>query len=287
MPAIGNTSSGNDVGDLRVLITGFGPFAHFKENPSWMAVKTLHNLILETSAEKGRPKRIHITSLQVATSYKDVLEIIPRLHARPPVVPSSVQSAPPPPADGYDFILHVGVAPPDLCRLEAKAHKYGYNKPDANDELAPIVDDPSSRYNPNEPASEAELAEGKRLEGHYSGQEDHKLRGFGSGYEDFDEEIISDLNAKELVEAVNTDDHKDFRLSLDAGRYLCDFIYYCSLAEKRRSELNGRVKGFKSSRVLFLHCPPVDEPFSTEKVAECIKRVVVLVSEKIAAGRAN
>jgi len=286
MPAVGSNSA-SDVSDLRVLITGFGPFGSFKENPSWLAVKTLHNLILETGAEKERPKRIHITSLLVPTSYKEVLEIIPGVHARPPILPSSVQNAPSPPTNGYDFILHVGVAPPDLCRVESLGHKYGYNKPDADGEFAPIVHNTPSNYNPNQPPSEEEQAESKRLEGHYSWKDDQKLRGFGSGYESFDEEITSDLNAKDLVEILNAGGSKDFRVSLDAGRYLCDFIYYCSLAEKRRAELNAKGGGFKPSRVLFLHCPPINEPFSTEKVAECIKRLVLLVSEKITERKAS
>lgn len=36
------------VNALRVLITGFGPFLHHEVNPSWLAVKPLHNAILYT-----------------------------------------------------------------------------------------------------------------------------------------------------------------------------------------------------------------------------------------------
>jgi len=285
----------NKSDDFRVLITGFGVFGPFKENPSWLAVRMLHNLVLDpsNSADTATPgprssRRIHITSLYVPTVYKDVLSIIPRVHNRPPVLPSSVTDARPPPEDGYDFILHVGVAPPDLMRLESGAHKLGYKKPDNNGELAPVVED-SGRFD-NTKESAEEKAEGERLKDHIQKLNNNfklpggdSVRGFGKGYEQFDEELVSDLRAEEFVEELKSRGHKEVRVSNDAGRYLCDFIYYCSLAEQRRTntELNG--KG-KSSRVLFFHCPPVDQPLSTPQVADYIKWLVMLVCEKIDKG---
>jgi len=279
MPAV----SGKEPGDFRVLITGFGPFGSFKqENPSWTAVKTLHNLVLETNTTSvNPPKRIHITSVFVETAYKEVLKVIPGFHSRPPVLPSHVKDAPTPPPNGYDFVLHVGVAPPDLCRLESRGHKYGYDKPDNDGELAPIVDKPSSTFDPNAPESEEEKGERKRLEEYYRWVKGDKVRGFGKGYEEFDDTIISDLNASDLVEALNSGGYKDVRLSDNAGRYLCDFIYYCSLSEKQRTD-NKNLAHSNPTRVLFLHCPPINEPLSTEQVVDCIKRLVILVSDKIA-----
>jgi hypothetical protein len=60
---------------------------------------------------------------------------------------------------------------------------------------------------------------------------------------------------------------------MDAGHYICDFIYYCSLAEAKRTATR---KG-KGSKVLFLHCPPVGQPLTSEEVAEAIRRVIVWV----------
>jgi len=222
----------------------------------------------------------------VPTSYKDVLEIIPRLHARPPVLPAWVSETPTPPAEGYDFILHVGVAPPDKCRVESLAHKYGYDKPDANREFAPIVEIPADSRDLAKTSSEEERAEAERLKGYYKWQNDGKVRGFGSGYEEFDEEIVSDLGAGNLVDLLKAGGYQDVRLSLDAGRYLCDFIYYCSLAEQQRTIKATGTKS-KASKVLFLHCPPIDQPLSTAQVVDCIKRLVILVSEKIITDRSN
>lgn len=42
---------------------------------------------------------------------------------------------------------------------------------------------------------------------------------------------------------------------MDAGHYICDFTYYCSLAESKR---NGKpYEKDRNTQVLFVHCPPV------------------------------
>ena len=62
---------------------------------------------------------------------------------------------------------------------------------------------------------------------------------------------------------------------MDAGHYLCDFIYYCSLAEVKRSSKPYEKR--RNTQVLFLHCPPVDQPLSTQDVTNAIKKIVVWV----------
>jgi pyroglutamyl-peptidase len=64
---------------------------------------------------------------------------------------------------------------------------------------------------------------------------------------------------------------------MDAGHYVCDFTYYCSLAEAKRTAQNN-TKG-KLTKVLFMHCPPANQPFSTEKVTDAIKKIIVWVSQ--------
>jgi len=86
---------------------------------------------------------------------------------------------------------------------------------------------------------------------------------------------------------------------MDAGHYLCDFIYYCSLAEARRSRsaasgssyptsyqstyssatepYDPHKKRIKTTQVLFLHCPPVGQPLGTEEVTDAIRKIVVWV----------
>ena len=66
---------------------------------------------------------------------------------------------------------------------------------------------------------------------------------------------------------------------MDAGHYLCDFIYYCSLAKVRRSSKPYEKR--QNTQVLFLHCPPVDQPLSTAEVTDAIKRIAVWVCSEM------
>ena len=62
---------------------------------------------------------------------------------------------------------------------------------------------------------------------------------------------------------------------MDAGHYLCDFIYYCSLAEAKRS-----VKPYekrRTTRVLALHCCPVGSPLSTDEVTQALRQIIIRV----------
>ena len=61
---------------------------------------------------------------------------------------------------------------------------------------------------------------------------------------------------------------------MDAGHYLCDFTYYCSLAEIARAKEKRH-----TPQVLFLHCPPAGQPLSTEEVTSAIKKIIIWVCE--------
>lgn len=255
-------------GAFRILVTGFGPFGEFKVNPSWLAVKPLHDTILtadslsrvdehDKAVPLGRP--IHVTTLEVPTEYEYVLNTVPGFHARPPVLPLDNSIAPP--HDGYDFILHVGVAPPGPLRVERLGHKSGYTKKDASGELAPII---VQSLTEQKESSDDEESKGP-------------LRGFAAGYETFPDVLATNIDVDHLVKDLQQSGTA-IQTSDDAGRYLCDFIYYCSLAESRRSLYHNPPDNKNDTpQVLFLHCCPVGQPFTTEEVTEGIKRIVVWV----------
>lgn len=70
----------------------------------------------------------------------------------------------------------------------------------------------------------------------------------------------------------------DLRVSNDAGRYLCEFIYYCSLAHR---ELSREGQG----KVLFLHVPPYsDEAGMTGGVKVVIALCKAIVYEMMERG---
>ena len=56
--------------------------------------------------------------------------------------------------------------------------------------------------------------------------------------------------------------------SSDAGRYLCDFIYYTSLSQDK-------------APVLFVHVPTLDQPYSLQQLAVTCKRIVEILIEEV------
>lgn len=148
---------------------------HYDENPSWLAVKPLQNVILKTDITHAKveasnasasasskattssssttpkvsippidipssPRPIHITTLQIPVLYEDVLEKVPPLLLRPPVLPEDAPvDCVPPPQNGYDFVFHIGVAGRGPLRMERVGHKLGYHMKDASGKYAPVV----------------------------------------------------------------------------------------------------------------------------------------------------
>ena len=75
---------------------------------------------------------------------------------------------------------------------------------------------------------------------------------------------------------------------MDAGHFLPDFLFYCSLAEAKKASSNKeKEKGLrgttphKMTPVLFMHTCPVDRPLSLDHVTEAIKQVVVWVCARL------
>jgi len=82
---------------------------------------------------------------------------------------------------------------------------------------------------------------------------------------------------------------------MDAGHYLCDFLYFTSLAEARRKRTGskGRRNAYQISKVydiqsqghqphlqipvLCMHCPPVDRPLSPPEVTDAIEKILTWV----------
>lgn len=290
----------NPLPELRpyhVLVTGFGPFSRYSVNPSWLAVNPLHNTILKVDiplepvppvdpsltnleAPLTASREIRITAVEVPVTYDAVLSIVPGLHARPPVLPpSSDPLLPTPfsPLGGFDLFFHVGVIGRGSLRMERVGHKFGYNMKDAAGSLAPIVR--VSREEGNQPpvAQNMDISHFRdtidyNVPSPVDGSETPK-RGFGKGYELFAEEIYTDVDVEKLVHHLKICGFDQIYTSMDAGHYLCDFLYYCSLAESKRSTKND--KSTPASQVLFLHCPPVGLPLSTEEVTEAIRKSIM------------
>ncbi|KAI0027615.1 hypothetical protein K488DRAFT_60979 [Vararia minispora EC-137] len=261
----------------RVLLTGFAPFGKYKENNSWLAVAPLNSQLLTLdvpdvedymeedidpeSPENPNdffhpPRHIHISSILLPVAYSGVVELVPPLHARPPVILPTLRHPnhplAPPPESGYDLIFHVGLAGRGGLRVERLGHKTGYRMKDSIGEQAPI------------PA-------------HVALQE--PARGFGGeAYKGMADDLYTGLDVERLVHDLKAMGLQDVYSSMDAGHFVCDYTYYCSLAETKRTAQNN-TKG-KHTKVLFMHCPPANQPFPTEEVTETIKKMIVWVSQQ-------
>ncbi|KIK67010.1 hypothetical protein GYMLUDRAFT_844716 [Collybiopsis luxurians FD-317 M1] len=283
---VASTQAGGEEGVFNVLLTGFGPFAnHRPDNPSWLAVKALHNVVMPLDADpvvSSTHRLIKISALQVPVTYEAVVEVVPKLHLRPPVLPEAVKDDfyPLPQDKGYDFIFHVGVAGRGPLRMEKLGHKLGYHMKDASGRLAPIVKGPPSDFGRRE---EPDMSVGEQpierigslgfdMESTSDTYSARPSRGFGVGYEKFPDEIYTDIDVSRLVYDLRKSGIEQIYSSMDAGHYLCDFMYYCSLAESKR---NGKpYEKDRNTQVLFVHCPPVDQPLSTEEVTEALRRII-------------
>lgn len=283
--------------EVNILITGFGPFMRIDKNPSWLAVKPLHNTILDlnqppalsSSRTPSRPtkradeavyqeRRARIQSLQIPVHYASVLDLVPRIHGGKPLLPQAKfwyddsldgiwagkegESYP----DGYtelvqkqwDVVIHVGVGRDSSLTCETQAHKTGYGKPDAKQEFAPLL--------PNAARSSVDA---KYLD------KQGLVRGFGgSAYDHFNDTERTSIDVPQLVSWLKERGMASGEVgqSLDPGRYLCDFIFYCSLCEAKRRE--------DGATVIFIHVPPAGQNVEVETCRDAIRAVAWYMAEK-------
>lgn len=310
MPALASVNVGTPVVEvphnaLRVLLTGYGPTPRHPQNPTWLAVAPLNNVVLSLETEPPSPDRmqmvidvdhpngypsddprhIHLSCLQLPPTYGAVLDYVAGLHARPPIIPPTnppTTVMAPPPENGYDLIFHIGLAGRGPFRIERLGHKTGYRMKDSLNRHAPVIElHPES--NTAEP-SQVEMLNQMRVSSTsmvIAGPQntidttvDQPVRGFGKGYESYAEDLHAIIDVEHLVLDMK-EQGIDLYSSMDAGHCVSDFTYYCSLAESRRMSLRHD-KG-SQTKVLFMHCCPVGQPFRTEEVTETIQKIILWV----------
>ncbi|GAC98805.1 hypothetical protein PHSY_006400 [Pseudozyma hubeiensis SY62] len=220
----------------------------------------------------GDDGRARIQTLQIPVHYGSVLDVVPRIHggiSRGKVwnderldpefggkvgetYPEAYPIETPGEGDAWDVVIHVGVGRQGSLRCETQAHKLGYSKPDANDQLAPLLN-----------LSPSEIA---RIPEKYL-DKNGQARGFGTGYEEFGEIESTRIGVSSLIQFLKQSgmQGEEVDQSFDPGRYLCDFVFYCSLCEAKR---NGN-----KTLVLFVHVPPKDENLSVERCTQAIRAV--------------
>ncbi|KAM0276134.1 hypothetical protein ACHAQH_007060 [Verticillium albo-atrum] len=230
--------------EFTVLVTGFGPFkAAYPVNPSWEIARRLPSHLEPEPATPSPdvdpskapapplpPVRILVHPQAVRVNYQFVRGLVPTLWDQIPLDGPSDLSTPP--ADSpfdpsthpskpprIDLCIHIGMAGPrPFYCIERRGHRDGYAMPDVDN---------------------------TRLEDETRRREE----GPDWVWADVPPDLETDLDVRDVLKRWRqlSPDDADLRISEDAGRYLCDFIYMSSLAHLYK-------KG-EQRRVVFLHVP--------------------------------
>ncbi|RAL61635.1 hypothetical protein DID88_002704 [Monilinia fructigena] len=242
---IENENTPHQEKEIRVLVTGFGPFrAQYPINPSWEIASRLPRYISTNVKNEGhhphaRPPinkpipRIQIDCYEapVHVGYKAVRELMPRL----------LDETEP------DYVLHIGMASGrPFYSCERRGHRSGYYVQDVDGELL------NDEYN--------KIKEGDKWIWH-----------------DCPEELLTSLPFDKLFRQWKEACPKtDTRISEDAGNFLCDFIYYTSLAH--------RYKQHRPNKAMFLHVPAgSDHEFIQKGVKITIELIRAMVESDLGA----
>ncbi|KAK4613820.1 hypothetical protein CLAFUW4_09250 [Fulvia fulva] len=215
MGSIQDDSTPTRDNDITILVTGFGPFQDkFPVNPSFEITHALPDYLPPTKSHKNGIRIISYPQ-PIKVAFNEVRNLVPKLHDTY--------------AGKVDVVLHLGMASGrKWYSLERYGHREGYSK---NKDLDGIMPDPE---------------EGKTTFGDCPGRMATSL--------DY-ERILLDWQVNVLAIAEGRSGHQaDIRPSEDAGHYLCDYIYFNSLAYfGRRNCMEG---GTDTARpVLFFHVP--------------------------------
>uniref|UniRef100_A0A915PDQ5 Pyroglutamyl-peptidase I n=1 Tax=Meloidogyne floridensis TaxID=298350 RepID=A0A915PDQ5_9BILA len=135
-------------------------------------------------------------------------------------------------SEGSDFVVHVGVQPtPGKLMIESKSFKDGYISPDINGSV-PLM-------NCCKPGTE----------------EDSELDTCIC-CDDVRQFVLDSLSLEELP--------LEIQVSNNPGRYLCAYIFYCSLFATR-------------GRSLFVHIPPFDDECTAELLILVLKQILIAI----------
>ncbi|KAL2756794.1 hypothetical protein ACRALDRAFT_1080909 [Sodiomyces alcalophilus JCM 7366] len=253
--------------EFTVLVTGFGPFkAAYPVNPSWEIARRLPSRLPASNHAPTPPQpsdpssnpspspspgpnlpsvRILVHPEPIRVNYETVRSLVPTLwdhDGRDDAGPPPPDAATPAGRRRIDLCLHIGMAGPRMFyNLERRGHRDGYNMPDVDGE---ICRDKERRKDLGDdwvwagvpPELETDLDLGDVL----NRWRQHKK---------LVNPVFSSARPVDFFFSFHPLAQKDadLRISEDAGHYLCDFIYFSSLAHLyKRNEYR---------RVAFLHVP--------------------------------
>jgi len=232
---------------VKVVLTGFEPFGKHVTNPSWLAVKPLHNTTIELPSPSSKAGVRHhqaakadIVCQELPVEYRRVPDLVPALHIEHSKVTEDDDEKK---AYLKTYYIHVGVGRDGHTAIETQAHRTGYFAPD-NAQWSP-----DSKDQP--PVQKSAWAADPDV-------------------------LTTTVDTAALADFLTTEKGWICQQSLDAGHYLCEYTFYLSMAERNRCIVNGQETEDDRS-CLFVHLPSVGNPYSLEELQRFIQDMVVAV----------
>ncbi|RFU31332.1 hypothetical protein B7463_g5027, partial [Scytalidium lignicola] len=236
--------------EFTFLVTGFGPFtSRYPVNPSWEIARALPPFLpppsssSSTSSSSASP--IPHPRVRILVHPEPIKVAYKNVRE---LVPKLWERSGGP---KLDFVLHIGMASGRAYySAERLAHRDGYAMRDVDGELL----------------------------------KDEEKKGEEFFWHGLPEKIETMVDVDEIWRGWKKSlPNCDIKVSEDPGRYLCDFIYYSSLAHLYRKN--------EDRRVLFLHVPVDNDPASikvgVEVTIELIRAVVQNLKTKQAEKQAS
>ncbi|KAH8884533.1 putative pyroglutamyl peptidase type I [Thozetella sp. PMI_491] len=239
---MGSTADDTARRELTVLVTGFGPFKkEFPLNPSWAIAEQLPEYLPSvrakgphaSSAPRLPPVRILVHPEPIRVNYMTVRELVPTLWDL-----EGKRGQP-----KIDIAVHIGMAGPELeWQLERRGHRDGYALKD--------------------------------VDGEFLRDQNRKLKeGKNWVWDGVPAELLTDVNVEDVFARWKkySPDDLDIKISEDAGRFLCDFIYFSSLAHLYKAE--------QKRNVVFLHVPANVEPENIARGKDLVLQLIRSLAE--------
>ncbi|PNP49267.1 hypothetical protein THARTR1_09982 [Trichoderma harzianum] len=200
--------------ELTVLVTGFQPFrSEYPINPSWEIARALPEYLPPLRAKDPNSRyAVDIPPVRILV-HPDPIRVNYKVVRE--LVPSLWEETYA--GRKIDIVIHIGMAGPRLMyQIESRGHRTGYKSPDVD---------------------------GKHLD-ELDGKRDEEWI-----WHDLPDVLKTHLNIQDIWQRwqQHSSNDMDLRISDDAGRYLCDFIYYSSLATCYKQD--------KERKVIFFHVP--------------------------------
>lgn len=218
---------------VTVLVTGFGPFKSFITNPSYLILQSLPEFLYPETKAFAVDAPAHFAGLAATRPITTPAPII-RLILHPEqirvsyetvstTVPKLIAQHDP------DYIMHIGMAGGrDYYTLETLARRDGYRIKDVDNQ-----------------------------EGLSEGEAEWRKDGLPETiWTGWDEDDVLARWRGDVARTCPGDERAVVRLSRDAGKFLCEFILYTSLAYRTVDARRGDEAALeKTGKAAFLHVP--------------------------------